>query len=50
MDAEGSDVEGSGHHMGDSPHGRIVAGHEEMPQWGVTPDVLEDHSGIYRYA
>jgi tyrosinase len=35
---------------GDSQHGRIVARHEKMPPWGVTPDKLEDHSGIYRYA
>ncbi|WP_406330113.1 tyrosinase family protein [Streptomyces sp. NBC_00203] len=31
-------------------HGRVVARHEGMPPWGVTPDELEDHSRIYRYA
>jgi tyrosinase len=32
-----------------SQHGRIVARHEKLPPWDVTPDELEDHSGIYRY-
>ncbi|MEV7342956.1 tyrosinase family protein [Streptomyces sp. NPDC093544] len=35
---------------GDEQNGRIVARHEELPPWGVTPDELEDHSRIYRYA
>ncbi|GAA5705157.1 tyrosinase [Streptomyces avermitilis] len=35
---------------GDAQRGRIVARHERMPPWDVTPDQLEDHSGIYRYA
>ncbi|MET8246330.1 tyrosinase family protein [Streptomyces sp. NPDC005202] len=35
---------------GDAQHGRVVARHERMPPWDVTPDELEDHSGIYRYA
>ncbi|MEV6940856.1 tyrosinase family protein [Streptomyces sp. NPDC051172] len=30
--------------------GRIVARHEPMPPWGVTPDEMEDVSRIYRYA
>ncbi|RPF33631.1 tyrosinase family protein [Streptomyces sp. TLI_185] len=30
--------------------GRIVARHEPMPPWGVSPDEMEDVSGIYRYA
>ncbi|GGL70168.1 tyrosinase [Streptomyces fumigatiscleroticus] len=35
----------------DSPqHERIVARYERMPPWDVTPDELEDHSRIYRYA
>lgn len=34
---------------GNSQYGQIVARHEGMPPWGVTPDELEDHSGIYRY-
>ncbi|MET7456630.1 tyrosinase family protein [Streptomyces sp. NPDC005574] len=29
---------------------RIVARHEKLPPWDVTPDQLEDVSGIYRYA
>jgi tyrosinase len=31
-------------------HERVVARHEKLPPWGVTPDQLEDVSGIYRYA
>ncbi|WP_432133086.1 MULTISPECIES: tyrosinase family protein [unclassified Streptomyces] len=34
---------------GDLQHGRIVARHEKLPPWDVTPDELEDVSGIYRY-
>ncbi|PBC63659.1 tyrosinase [Streptomyces sp. Tue6028] len=34
----------------ESQYGRIVARHEKMPPWGATPDSLEDHSAIYRYA
>ncbi|KUM93825.1 tyrosinase [Streptomyces cellostaticus] len=33
----------------DAQHRRIVARHERLPPWGVTPDELEDLSGIYRY-
>ncbi|MCL6733261.1 tyrosinase family protein [Streptomyces neyagawaensis] len=33
----------------DAQHGRIVARHERMPPWDVTPDELEDHSAVYRY-
>ena len=29
---------------------RIVARHERMPPWNVTPDSLESHERIYRYA
>ncbi|MEU6528713.1 tyrosinase family protein [Streptomyces sp. NPDC046928] len=29
---------------------RIVARHEKLPPWDVTPDELEDVSAIYRYA
>ncbi|MBK3642847.1 MULTISPECIES: tyrosinase family protein [Streptomyces] len=35
---------------GDDQHERIVARHEKMPPWGVTPDSMEDVSRIYRYA
>jgi tyrosinase len=35
---------------GDRQSGRIVARHEKMPPWGVTPDSMEDVSRIYRYA
>ncbi|MFF8725513.1 tyrosinase family protein [Streptomyces sp. NPDC015171] len=34
---------------GDAQHGRIVARHERLPPWDVTPAALEDLSGIYRY-
>ncbi|MCC5477251.1 tyrosinase family protein [Streptomyces sp. NPDC059680] len=33
----------------DAQHGRIVARHQRLPPWDVTPDQLEDVSGIYRY-
>jgi tyrosinase len=33
----------------DAQYGRIVARHERMPPWDVTPDELEDHSAVYRY-
>ncbi|MER6694206.1 tyrosinase family protein [Streptomyces minutiscleroticus] len=33
----------------DRQYRRVVARHERMPPWDVTPDELEDHSGIYRY-
>jgi len=36
--------------QGDPQRGRIIARHEKMPPWGVTPAELEDHSSIYRYA
>ena len=29
---------------------RIVARHQKLPPWDVTPDDLEDVSKIYRYA
>ncbi|MFI1725695.1 tyrosinase family protein [Streptomyces sp. NPDC020489] len=35
---------------GSSQYRRIVARHEKLPPWDVTPDSLEDVSGIYRYA
>ncbi|NUP24766.1 MAG: tyrosinase family protein [Streptomyces sp.] len=35
---------------GSSQYRRIVSRHEPMPPWDVTPDELEDLSGIYRYA
>ncbi|MEU0943957.1 tyrosinase family protein [Streptomyces canus] len=35
---------------GSAQRGRIVARHEKLPPWEVTPDELEDHGGIYRYA
>ncbi|MFJ3665248.1 tyrosinase family protein [Streptomyces sp. NPDC090106] len=34
---------------GNAQHGRIVARLEKLPPWDVTPDSLEDVSGIYRY-
>ncbi|MEU3250146.1 tyrosinase family protein [Streptomyces sp. NPDC006997] len=34
---------------GHAQHGRIVARHERLPPWDVTPDELEDHTRIYRY-
>ena len=35
---------------GNSQRGRIIARNEEMPPWGVTPQSMEDHSAVYRYA
>ncbi|MFE9607216.1 tyrosinase family protein [Streptomyces sp. NPDC006012] len=35
---------------GSRQRGRIVARHEKLPPWDVTPDELEDVSRIYRYA
>ncbi|AWT43357.1 MULTISPECIES: tyrosinase family protein [Streptomyces] len=35
--------------LGSMQHGRIIARHEKMPPWDVTPRELEDVSGIYRY-
>lgn len=35
---------------GDEQHRRIVARHEKLPPWDVTPDELEDVGRIYRYA
>ncbi|MDT0391262.1 tyrosinase family protein [Streptomyces sp. DSM 41921] len=29
---------------------RVVARHEKLPPWDVTPEQLEDHGRIYRYA
>ncbi|MEV6179066.1 tyrosinase family protein [Streptomyces sp. NPDC052015] len=34
---------------GDAQSGQVVARHERMPPWDVTPEELEDHSRIYRY-
>jgi tyrosinase len=36
--------------VGDGQRGRIVARHQKLPPWDVTPDQLEDVSHIYRYA
>ncbi|MFE9449297.1 tyrosinase family protein [Streptomyces sp. NPDC006739] len=33
----------------DAQHGRIVARHEKLPPWDVTPDEVDDLSGIYLY-
>ncbi|GHD99123.1 tyrosinase family protein [Streptomyces alanosinicus] len=30
-------------------HDRVVARHDRLPPWDVTPDDLEDMSGVYRY-
>ncbi|MBD0418391.1 tyrosinase family protein [Streptomyces sp. TRM S81-3] len=35
---------------GDDQHGRVVARHERLPPWDVTPGELEDVGRIYRYA
>jgi tyrosinase len=35
---------------GSAQYRRIVARHEKLPPWDVTPDELEDHGRIYRYA
>ncbi|MFI8945214.1 tyrosinase family protein [Streptomyces sp. NPDC053750] len=35
---------------GDAQHGRVVARHERLPPWDVTPSELEDVGRIYRYA
>ncbi|MFF3498210.1 tyrosinase family protein [Streptomyces sp. NPDC003247] len=35
---------------GSGQYRRIVARHEKLPPWDVTPDQLEDAGGIYRYA
>ncbi|GHD51639.1 tyrosinase family protein [Streptomyces galbus] len=35
---------------GDPQQDRVVARHEELPPWDVTPAQLEDVSGVYRYA
>ncbi|MEV7289540.1 tyrosinase family protein [Streptomyces sp. NPDC093252] len=34
---------------GTAQHGRVVARHEKLPPWDLTPDQLEDTGGIYRY-
>jgi tyrosinase len=34
---------------GDAQRGRVVARHQKMPPWDVTPAQLEDQSRIYRY-
>ncbi|WP_030236931.1 tyrosinase family protein [Streptomyces sp. NRRL S-455] len=33
----------------DEQHGRIVARHQKLPPWDVSPDELEDVGRIYRY-
>ncbi|MER5597379.1 tyrosinase family protein [Streptomyces sp. NPDC002265] len=35
---------------GTPQHGRVIARNEILPPWDVTPDSLEDHRGVYRYA
>ncbi|MFI9547069.1 tyrosinase family protein [Streptomyces sp. NPDC052016] len=35
---------------GTSQHGRVVARHEKMPPWDVTPDEMQYIGRIYRYA
>ncbi|MEE1751118.1 tyrosinase family protein [Streptomyces sp. SP18CS02] len=35
---------------GSSQYGRVVARHEPMPPFGVTPADVADHSRVYRYA
>jgi tyrosinase len=35
---------------GDQQHDRIVARHQTLPPWDVTPDELQDVGRIYRYA
>ncbi|MGW1538928.1 tyrosinase family protein [Streptomyces sp. NPDC002309] len=35
--------------QGDAQRGRVVARHQTLPPWRVTPDQLEDHGRIYRY-
>jgi tyrosinase len=35
---------------GSAQYRRVVARHEKLPPWDVTPDQLEDHGRIYRYA
>ncbi|MEV0171927.1 tyrosinase family protein [Streptomyces sp. NPDC050803] len=35
--------------LGSSQRGRIVARHQKLPPWDVTPDGLEDVGRIYRY-
>ncbi|MFZ4155659.1 tyrosinase family protein [Streptomyces pseudogriseolus] len=35
---------------GDAQRGRVVARRQKLPPWDVTPQDLEDHSRIYRYA
>ncbi|MFJ7332567.1 tyrosinase family protein [Streptomyces sp. NPDC101110] len=35
---------------GDAQRGRIIARKQKLPPWNVTPQDLEDHSRIYRYA
>ncbi|MFC7844081.1 tyrosinase family protein [Streptomyces sp. NPDC057382] len=35
---------------GSAQYRRVVARHQKLPPWEVTPDQLEDHGRIYRYA
>ncbi|MFJ4685879.1 tyrosinase family protein [Streptomyces sp. NPDC088789] len=35
---------------GSSQHKRVVARHEKLPPWDLTPDQLEGTGGVYRYA
>ncbi|MFI8896422.1 tyrosinase family protein [Streptomyces paradoxus] len=34
---------------GSAQYRRVVARHQKLPPWDVTPDQLEDHERIYRY-
>ncbi|MEU4462709.1 tyrosinase family protein [Streptomyces sp. NPDC024017] len=35
---------------GSAQYRRVVARHQKLPPWDVTPDQLEDHGRFYRYA
>ncbi|MEV7432997.1 tyrosinase family protein [Streptomyces griseoviridis] len=35
--------------VGDDQYGRIIARHEKLPPWDMTPDEMEDMSTVYRY-
>ncbi|MFE9773079.1 tyrosinase family protein [Streptomyces sp. NPDC005931] len=35
---------------GDAQYRRVVARHQPMPPWDVSPQQVEEHSAIYRYA
>ncbi|MFF9499349.1 tyrosinase family protein [Streptomyces sp. NPDC014656] len=36
--------------LGDAQYRKVVARHQPMAPWGVTPAEMFDHGGIYRYA